>query len=180
MFFIFQTSCLKVQIFWRLMMQLAPSRTTWLQCCVTWRSHSCLSRMLPAGDILTAETRAGILTCKCWGHSVGFVHCWCQAVWAPLWALAVDVLHIKRDWKLFLINCSLCWRAIESLLCLNLINSGSVFLKYLQTAELRDLSVIPSCSLPFCGGVGWTSAATGYLCHSKQFFVLCSSWSSAS
>lgn len=61
---VFQMSCLKVQIFWRLMMQLALSRTTWLPCCVTWRSHSCLSRMLPAGDILTAETRAGILTCK--------------------------------------------------------------------------------------------------------------------
>lgn len=120
-FFSLQTFCLKVQIFWRLMMQLAPSRTMWLPCCVTWRSHSCLTRMLPAGDILTAETRAGILTCKCQGHSVGFVHCF--------WDLTVDVLQIKRDWKLFLINCSLYWRAIGSLLCLNLIKSGPVLFK---------------------------------------------------
>lgn len=54
--------CLKVQTFWSLMMQLVLSMTMWLPCCVTWRSHLCLSRMPPAGDILIPETKAGILT----------------------------------------------------------------------------------------------------------------------
>ncbi|NXU61029.1 SHPK Sedoheptulokinase, partial [Horornis vulcanius] len=42
-----------------------------------------------------------------------------------------------------------------------------------NTDMLRDLSVVPSCSLPLCGGVGWTSAATIFSSRYERVTEIC-------